>query len=154
MYIVIVALTMLILPIASILYARSIDPAAAWLPLIGLWFVFWAVGVRLGIAGLRQILNAEFTAKDIFGLEGSGARVIVRELGFANLAIGVVGLLTLLFPAFVLPAAIYACIFYAAAGAMHVGEKSKGLNENIAMVSDLSMALILGSFVAATLFQL
>jgi hypothetical protein len=32
--------------------------------LVGKWFVFWAaVGVRLGLAGLRQILQPSFTAE-------------------------------------------------------------------------------------------
>jgi hypothetical protein len=154
MYIVIVALTIVILPIGSIFLSQNAHPDAQLIELIGLWFVFWGVGARLGIAGLRQILRPEFTARDIFNLTGDGALVIVRELGFANLAIGIVALLALLFPAFVLPAAIYGAIFYAAAGVMHVMEEKRGLNENIAMVSDLFMALVLAAFVAARLFSL
>jgi hypothetical protein len=149
MYVSIVALTMLILPIGSVAIARGVDPTAAWIDLIGLWFVFWA-----GLAGVRQILRPEFTARDIFKLEGEGPLAIVRELGFANLAIGIVGLLAVLFPSFVLPSAIYASIFYAAAGAMHVREPDRGLNENVAMLSDLFMALVLGGFVAAQLVHL
>jgi hypothetical protein len=144
---------MLILPIASILLARGANPAANWVDLIGLWFVFWGVGVRLGFAGLKQILQPAFTARDIFKIEGDGALVVVRELGFANLAIGIVGLLALRFSAFVLPAAIYASIFYLAAGAIHVREHDRGLNENVAMASDLFMALVLACFVAAALIQ-
>jgi hypothetical protein len=153
MYILIVALTMLILPIGSILLARGANPGAPLINLIGLWFVVWGVGARLGIAGIRQILKPEFTARNIFNLSGDGALVIVRELGFANLAIGIVGLLAWRFPTFVLPAAIYATIFYAAAGVMHMGESNRGLNENIAMGSDLFMALILGGFVVASLIR-
>jgi hypothetical protein len=154
MYILIVVLTMLILPIGSVAIARGVDPTAAWIDLIGLWFVFWAVGVRLGLAGARQILRPEFTAHDIFKLEGDGPLVIVRELGFANLAIGIVGLLVVLFPSFVLPAAIYASIFYAAAGAMHVSESKRGRNENVAMLSDLFAALVLAGFVTAKMIHL
>jgi hypothetical protein len=150
MYLLIVALTMLILPIGSVLLARYANPAAAWVDLIGLWFVFWGVGARLGLAGLRQILKPEFTARDIFGLTGDGAKVIVRELGFANLAIGIVGLLAWRFPAFVLPAAMYACIFYAA---MHVMKGAHGTNETVALVSDLFMALVLGGVTVAGLLH-
>lgn len=154
MYIAILALTMFILPIGSVLLALGSNPNTALIDLLGLWFVFWAVGVRLGIAGVRQILHPEFTARDIFKLEGDGPLVIVRELGFANFAIGIVALLTLLFPSFVMPAALYASIFYAAAGGMHVREPKRGRNENIAMVTDLLMALVLGGFVIAKLVQL
>lgn len=153
MYIAIVALTVLILPVGSILLAWWANPAAPLISLIGLWFVVWGVGARLGIAGLRQVLKPEFTAHDIFKLKGDSALVIVRELGFANLAIGIIGLLAWLFPAFALPAAIYGTIFYAAAGIMHVKEQGRGLNENIAMVSDLFMALVLGGFLAVSLIN-
>jgi hypothetical protein len=154
MYVLIVALTMLILPIGSVAIARGVDPTAAWIDLIGLWFVFWAVGVRLGLAGVRQILRPEFTARDIFKLEGEGPLAIVRELGFANLAIGIVGLLAVRFAAFVLPAAIYASTFYAAAGAMHVSESKRGRNANVAMLSDLFAALVLAGFVTAKMIHL
>jgi hypothetical protein len=153
MYLAIIALTMVILPAGSVLIARGADPAAAWIDIIGLWFVFWAVGARLGLAGARQILRPEFTARDIFKLEGDGPLILVRELGFANLAIGVVGLLAALFPSFVLPAAIYASIFYAAAGAMHVREPQRSLNENVAMLTDLFAAAVLGGIVAAKLLR-
>ena len=153
MYIVIVALTMLILPVSSILFARSMNPAAPWIDLIGLWFVVWGVGARLGLAGARQILRPEFTAHDILGMSGDGALLIVRELGFANLAVGIVGLLAWRYPAFVLPAAIYASIFYAAAGGLHLMENERGLNENVAMVSDMFIALVLGGYAAAVLVK-
>jgi hypothetical protein len=151
MYIAIVALTTLILPVFSVCLARWTDPGAPLAGLIGLWFVFWGVGVRLGLAGLRQVLKPEATTQGIFQLSGSGALVIVRELGFANLAIGIVGLLALALPSFALPAAIYAAIFYAAAGVLHLREPARGLNETVAMTSDLFMALVLGTFVAASL---
>jgi hypothetical protein len=153
-YIMIVVLTILILPIGSILLAGGASPGMPLIDLIGLWFVVWGVGARLGIAGIRQILKPEFTAREIFKLTGDGALVIVREIGFANLAIGIVGLLAWHFPTFVLPTAIYATIFYAAAGAMHASESERGLNENIAMGSDLFMALVLGGFVVASLMRI
>jgi hypothetical protein len=151
MYVVIVALTTLILPVGSVLLAAGANPAADFTGLVGLWFVVWGVGVRLGLAGASQVLRPDATARGIFGLKGDGALAIVRELGFANLAIGIVGLLTLLHPAFVLPAAIYATLFYAAAGLLHLHQTERGLNETAAMLSDLFMAAALGGFIAASL---
>jgi hypothetical protein len=84
-------------------------------------------------------------------MTGDGALVIVRELGFANLAIGIVALLALLDPAFVQPAAIHATLFYATAGTMHLREAERGPNETAAMLSDLFMAAALGGFIAASL---
>lgn len=145
---------MLILPVASILIARGMYPDTPLLPLVGLWFVVWGVGVRLGLAGLRQLLKPEATAQGIFRLSGGGVLVLVRELGTANLAIGIVGLMALAIPTFVLPAAIYAAIFYAAAGILHLRHADRAVNESIAMVSDLWMALILAVFAGLSLMNL
>jgi hypothetical protein len=54
---------------------------------------------------------------------------------------------------FVLPAAIYACIFYAAAAAMHFTRGAHGTHESVAMASDLFMALVLGAFAVASLIH-
>ena len=114
--------------------------------LVGKWFVFFGVGWRLGIAGVRQIAQPRFTAVDIFGLTEPGALVLVRELGFANLGAGIVGIASLWRPDFTLPAAIASAIFYAAAGAMHALANDRGTNENIAMISDLWIAAILAAY--------
>ena len=69
-----------------------------------------------------------------------------------NLTIGVVGLVAVALPGFVLPA-IYATIFHAAAGVMHMREPAHGHDETIAMTSDMTsdlfMAPMPGGFVAA-----
>lgn len=151
MYIAIVLLLMLIFPIAGVGIEHHATPATPLLLLIGKWFVFFAVGWRLGIAGLRQTIQPRFTAEQIFDTSDPGALKLVRELGFANLGAGIVGIMSLWLPAFVLPAAIASGIFYAAAGLLHAIQKDRGLNENVAMVSDLWIAAILAAYVAWTL---
>ena len=146
MYIAIVALTMVILPAASIAVQHVLDPAASWLFLIGRWFVFWGVGVRLMLAGMRQFFQPAFTAKEIFHMTGDEALPIVRELGVANIATGVVGLLSVAKPGFTLPVAIAAAIFYGAAGVRHAVERSRSLNETVAMASDLLLFAVLAIF--------
>lgn len=57
---------MLVFPIGFILGERFLFRTAVdILPLIGKWFVFWTVGVRLFTAGLRQIWRPQFTAQKI-----------------------------------------------------------------------------------------
>ncbi len=53
-----------------------------------------------------------------------------------------------------LPAAIWAGLFYAAAGLVHVAERDRSRNESLAMVSDLFIALVLAVFVNMTVFGL
>jgi len=143
MYLAVVVLTMFVLPIGSTLVDHLLHPDAALIWLIGRWFV------RLALAGARQTIQPAFTAREIFHMSGDEALPIVRELGVANLGAGVVGLLSLVAPSFVLPAALYAAIFYGAAGIGHVLQRDRAANETIAMASDLFVFVMLAIFVVA-----
>lgn len=147
MYFIIVIVFMFVAPIGSI-YAEHLHNTAPLLALVGKWFVFWSVGVRLLLAGLRQYFQPSFTAKEIFHIEGDGVLLVVRELGIANFCAGVIGMLSLLHPAFTLPAALYAAIFYGIAGFRHIAEKNRSANENLAMISDLFVFVVLAGYVA------
>jgi len=150
MYVAIVALTMFFLPAASVLVERAVHPGAPIIFLVGRWFVFWGVGVRLGLAGLGQFFQPGFTAKEIFHIQSDEALPIVRELGIANVATGLVGLLALRFPTFILPVSIAAGLFYGVAGIRHIAERGRSTNENIAMVSDMFLFFVLAIFVVAS----
>jgi hypothetical protein len=153
MYVAIVVLTMFVAPTVSVLIERGMHPATPVLLLVGRWFVFWGVGVRLGLAGMRQFFQPEFTAREIFHMQGDEALLLVRELGVANIATAVVALMSIFAPSFVAPVAISAGIFYAVAGVRHAFEPVRSLNENIAMASDLAMALVLAAFLAGVTIQ-
>jgi hypothetical protein len=89
----------------------------------------------LFLAGLRQFFQPRFTSEQIFGIKTDDALPLVRELGAANFATGMVG--TLAKPSFVLPVALAAAIFYGITGVRHVAESNRTWNENVAMISDL-----------------
>ncbi|HEY1615205.1 MAG TPA: DUF6790 family protein [Rhizomicrobium sp.] len=150
MYFAFVALTMFVLPLASIAGAHVLHPEAALVDLTGRWFVFWGAGVRLGVAGLRQYFQPSFTAQNVFGLEGNAAWPLVRELGVANFATGLVGGLSLFRADFVLPVAIAAGLFYGVAGARHAMQEHRSRHETIAMVSDVFLFVVLAVFVLAS----
>ena len=95
MYIAAVALLTFVLPLGSALAEHALPGGAPFMALIGKWFVFWAAGVRLVLAGARQLFQPEFTARQIFKIEGSDALPLVREIGAANFAIGAVGVASL-----------------------------------------------------------
>lgn len=142
MYLAILLLVMLIAPLASVLaeVLASGGPVAA---LVLKWFVFWGVGVRLALAGGKQVAQPAFTAQTIFEIADPKAQVIVQELGFANLAFGLLGLLSLVFPAFLEPAAVGGGLFYLLAGITHALRRGKNRTETIAMVSDLAIVAVL-----------
>jgi uncharacterized membrane protein HdeD (DUF308 family) len=151
MYLSIVLLLMLVLPVGSI-YLEHLHSATPLIILMGKWFVFWSAGVRLLLAGLRQFFQPRFTAEQIFKIKSDEALPLVRELGVANFATGVVGVASLAKPSFALPVAIAAAVFYGIAGIRHVAESDRNRNENIAMISDLFVSLIFGVYVAFSAF--
>jgi hypothetical protein len=149
MYLAAIVLLMLVLPLISVAAEAPMLPdAGALMGLIGKWFTFWAVGVRLFLAGVMQVFRPQFTSEGILGIKDPGAYVIVREVGFGNLAMGTLGLLSLFRPDFLVPAAIAGGLFYGLAGAGHAIRKDKTAKEWIALVSDLSIFLLLAAFVA------
>jgi hypothetical protein len=138
---------MLVLPIASIV----LDDAPLSAVLVGTWFVFWAVGIRLLLAGIRQIVQPRYTAKTILGIESDDSLVLVRELGFANVAIGCIGAASLVVDGWWKPAAIAGAIFYGLAGINHTRHPGRNRLQNIAMVSDLFIAVVLSVALLASL---
>ena len=63
MYFAIVILLTFLLPAASIYTAVALlHSASPLIVLMGQWFVFWAGGIRLVLAGLRQFFQPSFTS--------------------------------------------------------------------------------------------
>jgi hypothetical protein len=148
MYVLIVIALMLALPLISIvaqifLADHGAQQAASNFALVAKWYVFWAVGVRLSLAGLRQIIQPRYTAETILGLKGAESLFFVRELGFANAAMGSVGIKSLLAPSWVTPAAMLGAIYYGLAGINHFFHKGRTRLQNVALVSDLFAASVL-----------
>ena len=143
---------MIVLPLVSFaldrFFLHSPLPVTA---LLGKWFVFWAAGVRLFTAGLKQFFQPEFTAKRIFHMTTGEALPVVRELGIANIAVGAAGIISSWKPTFILPIALIAAIFYGVVGIIHTHKKGKSKNENIAMVTDLWVSLVLVAYLVTTL---
>jgi hypothetical protein len=154
MYLAIIILLMGVLPIASILVEfLLLHSSTDLLFLLGKWFVFWSIGVRLLLAGLRQIANPQFTAETIFDVKEKAALTIVQELGFGNLAIGLLGALTLFNRQWIAPAAIVGALFYGLAGIKHLVKGDRNATENIAMISDLFIAVVLAIYLTFALLR-
>jgi hypothetical protein len=150
MYFVFVALFLVVLPVISIVVeALPRGGNADLMLLIGKWFVFWGVGVRLFLAGVRQVAQPRFTAENIFQVKDRGALAIVREVGFANLSMGTLGLITLPKPGFLVAAAIVGGLYYGLAGAGHAARRDKNASEWTALISDVLMFLLLAAFLGA-----
>jgi len=105
-------------------------------------------------AGLRQVIQPGFTANKIFEIEGSTANPIVQELGFANLCIGLLGIVSLPVPTWQMPAALTGGLYYGLAGFLHINSSRKSRNEWIALCSDLAIFLLLAGLFVRALFSL
>jgi hypothetical protein len=138
LYLVNVLATMLVLPILTIAGEAIIKSIPLSVELAGKYFIGWAMGVRLLIAGFRQSIRPEFTAEQIFGLHDSRESLpFIRELGFANICMGLLGVVSFFNQEWRLPAAITGGLYFGLAGFLHVFRKAATFNELIAKISDL-----------------
>jgi hypothetical protein len=150
MYLVMIVGLMIVAPIVSVASEFAVGGGTGdLLLLVGKWFVFWAVGIRLFTAGLSQSLRPEFTAGNILGAKTADRSVlqIVQELGFANLGFGLIGILSLAFPTWIVPAAVAGGLFLGLAGIRHIAKSGKNTKEWIATLTDLLVFFILLVFV-------
>jgi hypothetical protein len=98
---------------------------------------------------VMQTLRPQFTAQSIFDIKDESALAIVREVGFGNLAMGTLGLASLIKPDWVVPAALVGGLYYGLAGLGHAFRETRNLKEQIALVSDLAIFALLAVFVAS-----
>ena len=150
MYYLTVGLLMFVLPVGSILLELfAFKSTLTFVSLVGKWFIFWGVGGRLFLAGLRQAIQPGFTAKTILGIKGKEAFQVVQELGFANISIGAIGIISILSGSWVMPSAIAGCLFYGLAGGRHIAKGNRNSVENTAMVSDVFIFVVLLIYIIA-----
>ena len=108
--------------------------------------------MRLFTAGVRQIAKPGLTAEGILGIKDKASWQLVRELGFANTAIGVVGIISLWVSEWRLAGALAGGLFLLLAGLEHINKKHRDSDENLAMISDLWIGVIGLGLVIAHIF--
>jgi hypothetical protein len=168
MYYVIVIATTLVLPIGAAVADLLLSTKGALgaggdvLPPLGLlltgylgkWYVFFAVGVRLFLTGLRQTFTPGFTLKEIFEIDHKPSEHIVQELGFANLSMGMLGLLALLDPMLTLAGAVTGGLYYGLAGFKHISKGNRNTMRTMAMITDILVFCVLAAYVTLAVRQM
>jgi hypothetical protein len=101
------------------------------------------------LAGLRQIIQPDYTARVILRLDSKESQLVVRELGFANTAIGLVGLGSLLWKSWAPAGAAAGTVFYLLAGLNHLSQRNRSTLQSVALISDLFAAAVLAVSFAA-----
>ena len=140
-YFILVILQTIILPIVSGVIELVVvggDPVLVF----GKWWVFWGVGTRLLVAGVAQ-LSGKGPTSAILGAAAPSIQEtqLTRELGMANLTIGLAGLLALV-PGWALPAGFAGGIYLLIAGIMHLPKKGKNPQESLATWTDLLVGVV------------
>jgi len=121
------------------------DPVLAF----GKWWVFWGVGTRLLVAGVAQVSGKGPTAEILGATQPSAQEAqLTRELGTANIGMGLAGLLALV-PGWALPAGLAGGVFLLIAGILHLPKRSKNAKETLATWTDLIVGVavvVLGAY--------
>ncbi|QRM54070.1 DUF6790 family protein [Sinorhizobium sp. BG8] len=149
MYYAIVILLTVALPILSIAIEYFMVPGTDVILLLGKWFVFWGVGVRLALAGFKQATSPSFTASGILGIKDPAAEKVVSELGYANLSMGLIGVLSLLWANWVPPAGLAGGLFLGLAGFKHAMNTGRNAKENLAMPTDFFVSAMIAIYLLA-----
>lgn len=143
-YFIVVSVLTFVLPLACSVVETQVNKDCIFsFALIGKWFIFSAVGLRLFIAGIKQTTDPAFTAKQIFHIDDPVSFPIVRELGFANLCFGLIGIISLFMPEWRIVSAFGSGLYYGIAGLQHLLKKPAGPNERFALVTDIIIFIFL-----------
>lgn len=142
-YIISVTVLTFVIPVIGFLMEILVGTEALTFALFGKWFIFSAVGLRLFLAGIKQVKNPAFTAKEIFHLDGPESFPILRELGFANICFGLVGIISLFKPEWRIVSAFASGLYYGIAGLQHAIKRNSALNEKFALITDLIIFAVL-----------
>ncbi|OJX68399.1 MAG: hypothetical protein BGO95_10385 [Micrococcales bacterium 73-13] len=140
-YFILVIAQTVVLPVVSAtveLVAAGGDPVLAF----GRWWVFWGVGTRLLVAGIAQVSGRGPTAAILGSTDASvQEQQLARELGTANIGMGLAGLLALV-PGWALPAGLAGGVFLLIAGLLHLGKRGRTAQESLATWTDLLVGLV------------
>jgi len=107
----------------------------------------WMIGPHSAIDELERQVQLCRTAWTDAGKSNAPVLPIIRELGLANVAAGLLGILSLFDVQFLFPIAIIAMIFYGGAGIGHVLKEKRNTLETTAMISDLAASAVFAAYV-------
>lgn len=147
LYLYSVIFLMLVFPLVSVVIDFWSSPQQTiWWVTVGKWFIFWAVGLRLLFAGIRQIVNPAFTAENIFHFKSKETHLIIQELGFANVCLGMLSVVSLFVSEWRTAAASAGGLFFGIAGINHIIKKPVSKNEVVALISDIFIFFVMLSY--------
>lgn len=145
-YFISVSLMTFVIPVVGFLVEHFYQNNPLAFELFGKWFIFSAVGLRLFAAGVQQSAKPSFTAKEIFHIDNPDSFPIVRELGFANLCFGLIGIISLFKPEWRIVSAFASGLYYGMAALLHIIKKPASANEKFALWTDVIIFAVLVTY--------
>jgi hypothetical protein len=138
-----------ICPVTSAVIEYRFDHSASWGSSLFKWFVFWAVGIRLFYKGIRLASSPQFTGFSLSRLRSRDSYAILLELGFANMALGTMGILSVINDQWRLIAAISAGVYYGLADMIYLVKRPMGQIELVKLLYNLIVFIGLFLYVVA-----
>ena len=123
-----------VLPIAAAALESRVDQLALSWPIYWKWFIFWGVGIRLFFKGVKLASTPQFTGLSLSSFKNRESYLLLLELGFANMALGSMGILSVINDQWRLIAAIAGAIYFGLADMLRLLKKPAGRHEGVALV--------------------
>ncbi|HEY6977576.1 MAG TPA: DUF6790 family protein [Chitinophagaceae bacterium] len=150
-YFISVSLMTFVIPAVGFLVEHFLKDIPLTFDLFSKWFIFSAVGLRLFVAGIQQSVKPAFTAREIFHIDSPESFPVIRELGFANLCFGIVGIVSLFKPGWRMVSAFASGLYYGIAGLQHLIKKPVSVNETFALWTDVIIFGVLLAYFIGTI---
>ncbi len=132
------------LPLLSTILENQMDHSSWTKQQIGKWFIFWNLGIDLFFTGVRQASSPELSPGNVFRFKSQESHQLTRELGFANMALGSVGILSVINDQWRLIAAIGGGLYFGLAIMLYL---AKGAGNHQHRVTQLYHVLVFAGLV-------
>ena len=138
-----------VLPIAAAALESRLDQLALGWPIYWKWFIFWGVGIRLFFKGVKLASTPQFTGLSLSSFKNRESYLLLLELGFANMALGSMGILSVINDQWRLIAAIAGAIYFGLADMLRLLKKPAGRHEGVALVYNVLVFVGLVAFMVS-----
>jgi hypothetical protein len=122
--------------VAAVLESRIDHVVFNW-PTYWKWFIFWGLGIRLFFKGIKLASTPQFTGLSLSSFKNRDSYLLLLELGFANMALGSMGILSVINDQWRLIAAIAGAIYFGLADMLRLLKKPGGRHELVALIYNL-----------------
>jgi hypothetical protein len=139
-----------VLPIGSALLEARIDQVPLNYANYWKWFIFWGVGIRLFFKGVRLASTPQITGLSVSSFKNRESYLLLLELGFANMALGSMGILSVINDQWRLIAAIAGAVYFGLADMLRLLKKTGSRHELVALVYNV---LVFAGLVVYLIFQ-